>query len=286
VVGGVFATAAGLVFTAATADSPIWQPVLASALMGAGMGLITTPLIVGLQSTVGWGSRGVITGGAMFSRFLGQSLGAAIFGAITNAVLKARLEAAPAALAGQVPTRVDGISELLAGGHPSPPAAAYLQASLQASTHAVFVGLLAAAVATVLILLLVVPRRFPTITDDGTPRSRPYANRASTSAWVGPLHRAFGRGPNAYPTSRRISSGLGASATHTDIASIASRSQTSSTGPKGRSTAVPAAATFAIPGISAWPRPMVRRIDIPSCGWIMAAPCSSAPAVPTTTALP
>jgi hypothetical protein len=33
----------------------------------------------------------------------------------------------------------------------------------------VFVGLLAAAVATVLILLLVVPRRFPTITDDGTP---------------------------------------------------------------------------------------------------------------------
>jgi multidrug resistance protein len=169
VVGGVFATAAGLVFTAATADSPIWQPVLASALMGAGMGLITTPLIVGLQSTVGWGGRGVITGGAMFSRFLGQSLGAAIFGAITNAVLKARLEAAPAALAGQVPTRVDGISELLAGGHPSPPAAAYLQASLQASTHAVFVGLLAAAVATVLILLLVVPRRFPTITDDGTP---------------------------------------------------------------------------------------------------------------------
>jgi hypothetical protein len=113
----------------------------------------------------------VVTGGAMFSRFLGQSLGAAIFGAVTNAVLKNKLESAPAALAGKIPTRVDGISELLAGGHPSPDAAAYLRESLQASTHAVFLGLLAAAVGTAVLLLLVVPRRFPVIVEDRDPAS-------------------------------------------------------------------------------------------------------------------
>ena len=69
---------------------------LASALTGAGLGLLTTTLLVGMQSTVGWSGRGVITGGVMFSRFLGQSIGAAVFGAVTNTVL-VQVAAGPAA---------------------------------------------------------------------------------------------------------------------------------------------------------------------------------------------
>ncbi|HEY5181303.1 MAG TPA: hypothetical protein VIJ07_16275, partial [Dermatophilaceae bacterium] len=122
---------------------------------------ITSPLIVGLQSTVGWSQRGVVTGGAMFSRFLGQSLGAAVFGAITNVVLLHRLSQAPANLRGKVPSRVDGISQALEGGHEDPAAAAFLREALQASAHAVFLGLLIAGIATVVILIVLVPRRFP-----------------------------------------------------------------------------------------------------------------------------
>lgn len=164
-VGALVTVAASLVFVLIPTDAHVWQPVVASALMGTGLGLIMSPLIVGLQSTVGWGQRGVITGGAMFSRFLGQSIGAAVFGAVTNAVLSHELERAPARLEGRLPTSVDGISRTLTGGHESPDVARYLQAALDSSTHAVFTGLLAAAVLTFLILMLV-PRHFPSVDND------------------------------------------------------------------------------------------------------------------------
>jgi MFS family permease len=161
-VGTGFAIASGVVFSLMGVDSSVWQAVLGAVLMGAGLGLITTSLIVGLQSTVGWSQRGVITGGVMFSRYLGQSIGAAVFGAITNVVLLSWLTAPPPALQGKVPDQIDAISSALTGSHPEPAVAAYLRDALQASTHAVFVGLLVAAVVTALLLVAFVPRRFPT----------------------------------------------------------------------------------------------------------------------------
>lgn len=131
-VGTGFAIASGIVFSLLGTTSPIWQPVLGSALMGAGMGLIVSPLLVGLQSTVGWSERGTITGGAMFARFFGQSIGAAVFGAVTNNVLRSH--------------------------HGAP-----LDVATNAATHATFIGLLVAAAVTAAILLIVVPRHFPTI---------------------------------------------------------------------------------------------------------------------------
>ncbi|MGH3510275.1 MAG: MDR family MFS transporter [Nocardioidaceae bacterium] len=130
-VGTLFAIAASVVFSLLGAHAHVWQPVLGSALMGVGMGLIVSPLIVGLQNTVGWAQRGVVTGGAMFSRFLGQSIGAAVFGAVTNSVL------------------LNHASDVRA-------------ARMEASTHAVFLGLLIAAIVTFVLLVVLVPRRFPT----------------------------------------------------------------------------------------------------------------------------
>jgi hypothetical protein len=98
----------------------------------------------------------------MFSRFLGQSLGAAVFGAVTNFVLLRRLDSAPASLHGTVPSSIDQVSGALTG-HPSPAVEAFLRASLHASTHAVFLALLASGIATLVILLVVVPRHFPTL---------------------------------------------------------------------------------------------------------------------------
>ena len=167
-VGGAFAVAAGALFSMLGEDAPVWAPVLASALMGAGMGLIFAPLVIGMQSAVDWGRRGVVTGGAMFSRFLGQSLGAAVFGAVTNAVILGRLSSAPRT-GGPVPHSVDGVSRMLERGHAGTAQTAFLRAVMHASTHAVFVGLLIAAVATVVLLVLLVPRRFPTV--DGRPEA-------------------------------------------------------------------------------------------------------------------
>ncbi len=162
IVGAVFAILSGVVFVLMGENAPVWHPVLGSLLMGAGMGLITAPLLVGLQSTVEWGERGVVTGGAMFSRFLGQSLGAAVFGAITNAVLLGRLDSAPASLGDTVPRSVDEVSRALIG-HPSAATAEFMRSALHASTHAVFVALLVFAVATLVILVALVPRHFPTL---------------------------------------------------------------------------------------------------------------------------
>ncbi len=145
-VGGLFAVASALIFDRLGTSSPVWQPVLGSAVMGIGMGLFFTPLIVGLQDTVGWSQRGVITGGTMFSRYLGQSMGAAIFGAIANSVL----------------TSHHGVSHVV---------------RINASTQAVFTGVLAVAIATALILLLV-PRRFPHHVDLAVPTGQDSADPA------------------------------------------------------------------------------------------------------------
>ncbi len=152
---------AAVIFVTLDADAAPWQPTVASAVMGAGMGLLSMPMLIGLQSTVGWSERGVITSGSMFSRTLGQSLGAAIFGAITNFVLLSRLDSAPADIRGALPSSVSDISRLLTDGHEDRGVAAYLRDSLHLSMHTVFVGLLIASVLTFLVLVFVVPRRFP-----------------------------------------------------------------------------------------------------------------------------
>lgn len=165
-IGCCFTLVAGTIFVFTTATAPVWQPTLASAVMGVGMGLLSMPMMIGLQSTVGWSQRGVITSGSMFSRTLGQSLGAAIFGAVTNFVLLGRLESAPADIQGRLPSDLSGVSQMLDGGHPQPDVAAYLRDSLHASMHAVFIGLLIVGVLTLLVLAFVVPRRFPTLEKD------------------------------------------------------------------------------------------------------------------------
>ena len=182
VIGALLMVAGALLYVLVGKDTAVWSVVLASALTGAGLGLLTTTLLVGMQSTVGWSGRGVITGGVMFSRFLGQSIGAAVFGAITNTVLISWLQDPPPELAGQLPGSVDGVSGVLTGGHPTPAVADFLRDALQASTHAVFLGVLAAALCAVGLLLWLVPRRFQT---DGSKGSADSAPDARTTGGTG-----------------------------------------------------------------------------------------------------
>lgn len=141
---------------------PIWQIVAAVFVLGIGFGWLSAPIVVGLQATVTWRQRGVVTSANMFSRFLGQSLGAAVFGAVSNAALRARLTHAPAHLRDRLPADVDGISRALAHG-PVSAAADYLRAALYTAIHHVYLGLAATAALVIVILATCTPRRFPIV---------------------------------------------------------------------------------------------------------------------------
>ena len=155
---------AAIVFFLLTAGSgQVWQPVASTFVLGFGLGLIAVCTVVGPQSTVNWEQRGVVTGTVMFCRFLGQSVGAAIFGAIFNAALAARLRAAPAVLRDRLPQQVNEVAAALTRpAELGRAAAGYLRAAITAATHDVYLGLAVAAAATLVGVLVIVPRQFTT----------------------------------------------------------------------------------------------------------------------------
>ena len=72
-------------------DSPVVQLGLACFVIGVGLGFTASPSVVAAQSSVGWQSRGVVTGANMFARSVGSAVGVAAFGALANAVVAARI---------------------------------------------------------------------------------------------------------------------------------------------------------------------------------------------------
>jgi EmrB/QacA subfamily drug resistance transporter len=140
-----------------------WAAVASTFVLGFGLGLLSVCTVVGAQSTVTWEQRGVVTGAVMFSRYLGQSLGAAIFGAVFNTAILHRLRSAPPALRGRLPDQVNAVSAVL--GRPGGPGAAvtgYLQRAITSATHDVYVVLGGVAVVTLTVVLTIIPRRFET----------------------------------------------------------------------------------------------------------------------------
>ncbi|MEU9981999.1 MFS transporter [Streptomyces sp. NPDC050856] len=120
-----------------------WQPALLMLLLGGALGLFQLPLIVGVQSTVPWSERGTTTASVLFCRQVGQSLGAALFGAVANATLGARLGEGG----------LDDIDSLT-------------PAAVDAAVEYVFLGAAAAGVLALLVLLTLAPRRFPVLRED------------------------------------------------------------------------------------------------------------------------
>jgi EmrB/QacA subfamily drug resistance transporter len=88
-VGGALAITGTASLTFVREGSPILAVAACCFVIGAGIGLASTPILIAAQSTVGWAQRGQVTGASMFSRSIGSSLGVAVFGAIANATLGA-----------------------------------------------------------------------------------------------------------------------------------------------------------------------------------------------------
>ncbi|MFE9627374.1 MFS transporter [Streptomyces sp. NPDC006527] len=131
-----------------------WQPTVLMLLLGAALGLFQLPLIVGVQSTVGWSERGTTTASVLFCRQTGQTVGAAVFGAVANGVLAARLGGAG---------DLDSVTRALdAGG-----AHEATRRAVADAVYAVYLGAACAAALAFLILLCVAPRRFPVLGNPG-----------------------------------------------------------------------------------------------------------------------
>jgi MFS family permease len=152
---GVSIAVVGATWTALLVQSaPVLEVAAAMFLTGFGMGLSSSPIVVAVQSVVGWERRGVVTGTNMFFRSMGSAVGAAAFGAIANATLVHRFAHAPNGV--HVEGKgVDAMTKYLA--MPGP-VADFARSALYAASHHVF---LAIAVATALTAgsIALIPRR-------------------------------------------------------------------------------------------------------------------------------
>jgi len=102
-VGAVMLVAGSAVLIALEpARGPLWAGTGAF-LIGIGMGYCNTAFVVSVQASVAWRERGVATSSVLFMRTVGQSLGAALFGALFNFGLYGRI--------GEVGDAVDRLME-------------------------------------------------------------------------------------------------------------------------------------------------------------------------------
>jgi MFS family permease len=160
------------------ATSP-WEVGVVCFVIGLGMGFASAPVVVAVQSVVGWEHRGVVTSTNMFGRTVGSALGAAVLGAVANAALLGALRDPPDGVVG-LPAGLDAATALLAAPGADPVLVDAVRQALADALHQVFVGLVVVA-ALMGLGVAVMPRRTRTldgeevISRDGVREGRPAA---------------------------------------------------------------------------------------------------------------
>ncbi len=90
ILGGVLVTVGSIALAWVSGTPHIVTVGAACLIVGLGLGFSAVPTLVAAQSSVAWHGRGVVTGANMFSRSAGQAVGAAILGAVSNAIIASR----------------------------------------------------------------------------------------------------------------------------------------------------------------------------------------------------
>lgn len=167
VIGACITTLGAALFLLIQPTTSVVVVALFGVLVGAGLGLVATPTMVGLQSLVGWERRGVVTASNMFSRTIGSAVGIAIFGSMANASLAKWLAQAPSSMSKSLPHSINVASRVLGGGKITLPSAvvAYLRAGLYHATHDVFVGVVVVGFIA-LVAVLLIPRHLTPLSFD------------------------------------------------------------------------------------------------------------------------
>jgi len=115
-----------LLVTLTPARGPWWATV-GSLVIGIGMGFCNSAYIVSIQAAVPWQQRGAATSSCLFLRFVGQSLGAASFGAVLNLTL---LHRAP-----DLASQADHLLDPVLRGDLAPAVLARLTEAIAAGLH-------------------------------------------------------------------------------------------------------------------------------------------------------
>jgi EmrB/QacA subfamily drug resistance transporter len=162
--GGVIVIAGTSLFLTLGNSTPILLVAAFGFLTGVGMGFTATPVLVALQSLVGWERRGVVTASNIFARSIGSAVGIAVLGSVANSSLANWLRHPPTDLAGRLPSSVNVTSRILGGGKLglSGDAASFVRTGLLHATHDVFIGIAGVSVFAV-IALICIPRRLESL---------------------------------------------------------------------------------------------------------------------------
>jgi EmrB/QacA subfamily drug resistance transporter len=147
IAGTLFALAGASFFVFLVPESSPVMPGIGSLVMGFGMGLMSIPALVLIQNSVEWQQRGSATASNVFSRNLGSTLGATIFGAVLNYCL-AHSMSNGTFNANQLRALLNGTGATSAVETP-------LRMALQDSLHITFTAMAAFAVLTVIASLFI-----------------------------------------------------------------------------------------------------------------------------------
>lgn len=147
IAGATFLAAGGLVLLLMDAGSSPLHAGFGSFLVGCGMGIINTSSVVAIQSTVEWERRGLATSSNVFTRILGNALGAAAFGSVLNTVIMARLTGEG------LDVSIEDIRLLLDGGVGTISADPVLQQALAGGMDAVYAGVFVAALLALAVVM-------------------------------------------------------------------------------------------------------------------------------------
>ena len=183
---------AAVLATLDPSSSLLWAAA-GSLLIGVGMGFCNTSFLVSTQASVGYSGRAAATSSIMFMRIVGNSVGAAVFGAILNFGVGRR-----------IPHAGDAVNRLLqpaARGSLGAAEIARLSDAIGAGLHNVYV--VAGVVAVIsLALALALPAR-PARPDP--PQTRAPGDYSGPCARAGHAARADGAPPAARAAARIIS---------------------------------------------------------------------------------
>ncbi len=137
--GAALMVCGALFFTFLGAESsPVWAGV-GSFIVGFGMGLVTISCIVLIQGSVPWEQRGSATASNIFARTLGNTVGAAAFGAVLNAGVRGFGAAEPGVHRSAI-ERIHRLLEAAAAHQMAASDQQALRAALEHGLHLLFVG--------------------------------------------------------------------------------------------------------------------------------------------------
>ena len=155
--GGALVPVGAFVFAMLEAESSPVFAGIGSAIVGFGMGLLSSSSIVLIQEIVDWSERGSVTASYLFARSLGSTFGATVFGAVLNFGLTHF---------GAAMVTSDQLRRLLERASQGAPDDVTLRYALERSLHVTFVAmflcaLLVAATAALVPKVVFAARRIP-----------------------------------------------------------------------------------------------------------------------------